>query len=79
MFYFVLKKRLPDSKEGTIKNISIANVTATSEDTSRIMTTINKPFEKISISNLRIKKKPEITLDERATHLNHGYEPQGNP
>ena len=63
--YFVLKKRNPNSLVGTIKNITIDNVTAYAQGTSRIMTTVDKPLENIRIANVRVLMNPEATPDKR--------------
>ena len=68
VFYFVLKKRNPASLVGTIRNITIDNVTAYAQGTSRIITTVDKPLENIRISNLRVFMNPEATPDKRTTH-----------
>ncbi|HLL93568.1 MAG TPA: glycosyl hydrolase family 28 protein [Spirosoma sp.] len=68
VFYFVLKKRTPASLVGTIKNITIDNVTAYAQGTSRIISTVDKPLENIRISNLRMFMEPEVTPDKRTGH-----------
>lgn len=68
VFYFVLKKRTPNSPVGTIKNITIDNVTAYAQGTSRILTTVDKPIENIRIANLRVYMNPEAAPDKRTTH-----------
>lgn len=68
VLYFVLKKRNPNSLIGTIKNITIDNVTAYSQGTSRIITTVDKPLENIRIANLQVFMEPEVTPDKRTTH-----------
>lgn len=66
-FYFVLKQRLPDSKIGIIKNITIDNVIAHAQGTSKIITTVNRPLENISIHNFQLFMEPESTPDKRAS------------
>ena len=68
VFYFVLKKRTPASGAGTIKNITIDNVTAYAQGTSRIISTIDKPLENIRISNLWMFMEPEATPDKRTAN-----------
>ncbi|GAA4449437.1 hypothetical protein GCM10023189_08810 [Nibrella saemangeumensis] len=65
VFYFVLKKRNPNSVVGTIRNITVDNVTAYAQGTSRIMTTIGKPLENIRIANVLVFMNPEATPDKR--------------
>ena len=67
-FYFVLKKRTPNSFVGTIKNIVIDNVTAYAQGTSRIVSTVEKPLENIRISDMQIFMEPEATPDKRTAH-----------
>lgn len=66
-FYFVLKKRLPGSKEGTIKNIRIQNVMARAQGPSKIITTIGKPLEDISLTDFTMIMEPEATPDKRTS------------
>lgn len=66
-FYFVLKKRLPDSPAGRIKNITIDNVMAHAEGTSRIVAMVDRPLENISIRNFQLFMEPESTPDKRAS------------
>jgi polygalacturonase len=67
-FYFVLKQRLPESPVGAIRNISIDNVIAHAQGTSRILATAGKPLENISINNLQLFMEPEATPDKRASN-----------
>ncbi|MGM9511719.1 glycoside hydrolase family 28 protein [Larkinella sp. GY13] len=64
-FYFVLKKRTPASPIGTIRNVTIDNVTAYAQGTSRAITTVDKPIENLRIRNLQIFMDPEATPDKR--------------
>lgn len=66
-FYFVLKKRKPTSSVGTIRNITIDNVTAYVQGTSRVITTLDKPIENLRIRNLQLFIDPEATPDKRTT------------
>ena len=68
VFYFVPKKRNPNSVVGTIKNITIDNVITHAEGTSRIITTVGKPLENIRIANVQVFMNPETTPDKRTTH-----------
>jgi polygalacturonase len=68
VFYFVLKKRRPDSPVGTIKNITLDNVTAYAQGTSRAISTVGKPLENLRIANLRVRMDPEATPDKRTVH-----------
>lgn len=65
VFYFVLKKRNPNSVVGTIKNITIDNVIAHAQGTSRVITTVGKALENIRISNMQVFMNPEATPDKR--------------
>lgn len=67
-FYFVLKKRLPDSPIGAIRNISIDNVIAHAQGTSRIITEAGKPLENISINNFQLFMEPESVPDKRVSN-----------
>ncbi len=64
-FYFVLKKRTPTSPVGAIRNITIDNVTAYAQGTSRAITTVDKPIENLRIRNLQLFIDPEATPDKR--------------
>lgn len=68
VFYFVLKKRTPASTTGTIRNITVDNVIAYAQGTSRIISTVDKPLENIRINNLRVYIEPEATPDKRTTN-----------
>lgn len=68
VFYFVLKKRTPTSAVGTIKNITLDNVTAYAQGTSRAISTAGKPLQNLRIANLRVYMEPEATPDKRTTH-----------
>jgi len=68
VFYFVLKKRNPNSVVGTIKNITIENVIAHAQGTSRVITTVGKPLENIRIANVQVFMDPEATPDKRTAH-----------
>ncbi|AQG78208.1 glycoside hydrolase family 28 protein [Spirosoma montaniterrae] len=68
VFYFVLKKRNPTSAVGAIKNITIDNVIAHAQGTSRIITTVGKPLENIRIANVQVFMEPEATPDKRTAH-----------
>ena len=67
-FYFVLKKRTPDSPVGSIKNITIDNVTAYAQGTSRAITTVDQPIENLRIRNLQLFMEPEATPDKRTAN-----------
>lgn len=66
-FYFVLKKRFPESPLGSIKNIVIDNVISHAQGTSRILAPADGGIENITISNLQLFMEPEKTPDKR-TH-----------
>lgn len=64
-FYFVLKKRTPDSPVGAIRNITIDNVTAYAQGTSRAITMVEKPIENLRIRNFQLFMEAEETPDKR--------------
>lgn len=64
-FYFVLKKRTPASPVGAIRNITIDNVTAYAQGTSRAITTVDRPIENLRIRNLQLFMEAEATPDKR--------------
>jgi hypothetical protein len=68
MFHFVLKKRLPDSKIGMIKNVTLIHVIAHAQGTSRIETLTGQPIENISMEDVHLVMDPEQTPDKRSTH-----------
>jgi polygalacturonase len=67
-FCFVLKKRLPESKIGSISDVTINNVTAEAQGTSKIISTVGKPLQNISINNFQLNMEPESTRDKRTSN-----------
>ncbi len=68
VFYFVLKKRTPASKVGAIQHITIDNVIAYAQGTSRMVSTVEQPLANIRLSNVQVHMEPEATPDKRTTH-----------
>jgi polygalacturonase len=72
-FHFNVLKRNPNSKVGTIKNISLKNISGTAEGTSSILGfDYNKDHQKsiqnISIRDINITLNKESELDKRASY-----------
>jgi hypothetical protein len=68
MCKLVLKKRRPDSRLGTIRDIVIDTVTAHPRGTSTITGHAERPIEHLRLSNIEIAMLPEDAADKRATH-----------
>jgi hypothetical protein len=68
VFYFVLKKRTPASRVGAIQNITIDNIIAYAQGTSRMVSTVEQPLANIRLSNIQVRMEPEATPDKRTTH-----------
>ena len=66
VFYFVLKRRTPESKLGTIRNIVIDGLSGTARGTSRILGDEGRPIEDVTIRNLDVRQAAENTKDKRA-------------
>ena len=63
--WLVVKKRYPDSKIGSISNVSFQNITASGQGTSKLEGFPGHPLQDIRMSNIRIKMEPESTPDKR--------------
>ncbi len=68
VFYFVLKKRTPASRVGVIQNITIDNIIAYAQGTSRMVSTVEQPLANIRLSNVQVRMEPEATPDKRTAH-----------
>jgi hypothetical protein len=68
MCKLVLKKRRPDSRLGTIRDIVVDTVTARPRGTSTITGHAERPIENLRLSNIDITMLPENAVDKRATH-----------
>jgi hypothetical protein len=66
--HFVLLKRTPQSKLGTIRNILVENVVAHGQGTSLVSGHPEKELENITLSNVQLFMHPESLPDKRATH-----------
>jgi hypothetical protein len=53
---------------GAIQNITIDNVIAYAQGTSRMVSNVGKPLANIRLSNIQVKMEPEATPDKRTTH-----------
>lgn len=63
---FVLLKRKPESRLGSIKNVLVQNVIATGEGSSLIEGYPGKNLENLTLSNVSLEMKPESLPDKRA-------------
>jgi len=68
MCKFVLKKRTPASRLGTIRDIAVDNVIARPRGTSTITGHAERPIENLRLSNIDVTMLPENAVDKRATH-----------
>jgi len=66
--WVVLLKRTPDSKLGSIRNVTFNNIIAYGQGTSKIEGYFSKPLENIKLSNVQLFMEPESRQDKRATH-----------
>ena len=71
MCKFVLKKRTPASRLGTIRDIAVDNVIARPRGTSTITGHAERPIENLRLSNIDVTMLPENAADKRATHALH--------
>jgi hypothetical protein len=67
-FYFVLKKRTPESLLGAIRDVVVRDVVAHAQGTSRIVGHAERPIESVTLSGMQLFMAPEATPDKRATH-----------
>ena len=68
MCKLVLKKRTPESRLGSIRDIVVDNVVARVRGTSTITGHPDRPIENIRMSNIDVTMNPEDARDKRATH-----------
>lgn len=68
MCKFILRKRTPASKMGTIKDIMITNIMAQVRGTSSFMGSVEHPLENIRMHNVQLQMLQEDAKDKRATH-----------
>jgi len=66
-FYFVLKKRTPQSKLGAVRNVVVRNVVARAQGTARILGHAERRLENVTLADVQILMEPEATPDKRAT------------
>ena len=66
VFYFVLKRRTPQSKLGAIRNIVIDGASGTARGTSRVLGNEGRAVESLTIRNLDIRQLAEDAKDKRA-------------
>jgi hypothetical protein len=64
---FVLKKRTPSSKLGRICDITIDGAQGTARGTSLVAGHTERPLERITVANLRVKMLAENRPDKRTT------------
>jgi polygalacturonase len=67
MCKLVLKKRRPDSRLGTIRDIVVDTVTARTRGTSTITGHPERPIDNLRLSNIDVTMLPEDAVDKRAT------------
>jgi hypothetical protein len=68
MCKFILKKRTPAARLGTIRDISIADVIAHPRGTSTIVGHAERPIENVRLTGVELEMLPENAADKRATH-----------
>jgi Glycosyl hydrolases family 28 len=68
MCKFVLKKRRPESRLGTIRDIAVADVIAHARGTSTIVGLAERPIESVRFTGVELHMLPENAVDKRATH-----------
>lgn len=66
--HFVLLKRNPDSRLGSISDVLVENVIARGQGTSTIQGFPTKNLTNITLSNVKLYMEAEDTPDKRATH-----------
>ena len=66
---FILLKRNPDSRLGTIRNIYVRDVVARGQGTSLIRGFEGRPLENIVLENVRLELASESLPDKRATDI----------
>ena len=67
-FYFVLKKRTPESRLGAVRNVVVRDVVAHAQGTARILGHAERPLENVTLSGIQLFMTTESTPDKRATH-----------
>ena len=68
LLHFVLKKRTPESRLGTVRNVVVEDVVAHVQGTSHIAGHAERPIENVTLSGIQLFLGPESTPDKRATH-----------
>ncbi len=68
LLHFVLKKRTPESRLGTVRNVVVRDVVAHAQGTAHIAGHAERPLEGITLSGIQLFMAPESTPDKRATH-----------
>ncbi len=67
-FYFVLKRRTPESRLGAVRNVVVKDIVARAQGTARILGHAERPLENVTLSGIQLFMTPESTPDKRATH-----------
>ncbi len=67
MCKFVLKKRTPSSRLGTIRDVAISDVIAHARGTSTIAGHADSPIENLRVNGVSLHMQPENAADKRAT------------
>jgi hypothetical protein len=67
-FYFVLKKRTPESRLGAIRDVVVRDVVAHVQGTARIVGHAERRIENVTLSGFQLFMAPESTPDKRASH-----------
>jgi hypothetical protein len=75
--WLVVKKRFPDSKIGTIRNINFNNIIAYGQGTSKIEGYPGHPMENIRLKNVQFHMFPEDYPDKRADDAFYASEVKG--
>jgi hypothetical protein len=64
-FYLVLKRRSPESKLGSIRNVVIDGMSGVARGTSRAIGDPDRPIENLTVRNLNVRQASENTRDKR--------------
>jgi hypothetical protein len=67
--WLVVKKRYPDSRVGSIRDVTFSNIRAKGQGTSRIEGFEGSPIENIRMEHVSLVMEPEDMPDKRATDI----------
>jgi hypothetical protein len=75
--WLVVRKRNPESKVGSIKNVSFQHIMAHAQGTTKFEGFAGTPLENISISDMQIFMEAEDFPDKRAADAFHAHDVNG--